>query len=66
MLRTLFNGRQQYLNGARFRTPDADKDETKAMGRGITALVRSLYISLHGFLSETEARKDRMTRTVYP
>lgn len=35
-----------HLNGARLGTPVAEMVETNATGRGVTALVRNLYMSL--------------------
>lgn len=35
-----------HLNGAKFCFPSGDNDETRAIGRGIIALVKSGYISL--------------------
>jgi hypothetical protein len=46
-----------HLKGARFRWPESDKDETKAMGRGIMALVRRKYESLSKSSGQNSSNK---------
>lgn len=39
---TLIRDDRAYLNGAKLGTPVADRDDTNATGRGVTALVNVL------------------------